>query len=1047
MKEKQWMKSSMRHKNFVNSWVGIALAQVWLGTVTYGSSLQLLSVPDSHFAPTAGGGGDSYLPVVSRDGRYVLFGSTADNLVAPGTNRSAPALVPTPLNVFLRDRTNGTTVLVSVNLDGTGGGNGDSLPTGISTNGRYALFESRASNLVAFDTNNAPDVFMRDLQSGTTALVSGGPNGTLGDNASYSSVMTPDGRYVAFASLADNFVPGDTNGIADVFVRDMVSNVTTLVSVGAQLPANFGPSYPYYFQRGHWASDTPAITPDGRYITFYSTATNLVPGVGTTADVYLRDQQMGTTLWVSSGALAALQSLTPASNALSFNHAVSDDGRFVAFETVPDPKSPAALLLRFDSQTAQTEVVETNAAPATIEYVNVQNLSLTPDGRFIAFVANAGDASETTTAIRVWDAQSGTSTLVSGNTNNFVTPGSLSDSPIIDNNGRFIVFVSSASDLAENASPADFHVYLRDVQAQTTTLVDSDTNSSGSLIDPIITPAISDGARLIAFQRQEGAPGPINARHAYDVLARDSENIAIELISAHDPSLPSVTPQGLSAVSLSCVSFDARFVAFWSEADDVVTGDTNGLRDVLVRDTLSGTTLLVSVNTNGISGDGYSTDYAISADGRYVAFTSSADDLVSGDTNLATDVFVRDLQTSVTTLISINKSGTGPGNMGSSSPVLSSNGQFILFHSQANDLTPGMGTGISIDNLFWKDLTVNRTYALTTNVAQTHVAAASMTPDGRLVAVATESYNNPLAPATQLYVWNSGSTSIVYSLTGSFGSFGPLAISPDGRTLLCVTNFAGTAHLLAVDLAAKTNWVIASYQSLVTSTPRFSADSRSLAYVASLGSFPDINQIFLYDFQSHTNLLVSHGYDGVSPGDNPSDSPDITSDGKFVSYRSSASNLVPGGTNALPNIFLYDLSSGTTTLVTPSRFGSSTADNRSLAPVFSGDGHTLIFESWAGDLIPNDFNHAIDVFAVDLYGGTNVPAFTLSVSSPGGPGLANWLSWPVLPGKNYRVQFKQNLSDTSWQDLNVQPSIIGNQAHLQDPAPATTQRFYRVVAF
>src|SRR6185437_9671954 len=107
-------------------------------------------------------GGDSYLPVVSHDGRYVLFGSTADNLVSSGTNRPSPALLPAPLNVYLRDRAQGATVLVSVNSDGTGGGNGDSLPVGISTNGRYALFESRASNLVPGDTNNVADVFLRD---------------------------------------------------------------------------------------------------------------------------------------------------------------------------------------------------------------------------------------------------------------------------------------------------------------------------------------------------------------------------------------------------------------------------------------------------------------------------------------------------------------------------------------------------------------------------------------------------------------------------------------------------------------------------------------------------------------------------------------------------------------------------------------------------------------------------------------------------------------------------------------------------------------------
>src|SRR6266404_3216592 len=104
------------------------------------------------------------------------------------------------------------------------------------------------------------------------------------------------------------------------------------------------------------------MTPDGRYIAFYSTATNLAAGVGTLANVYLRDQTLGTTTWASSDALTALQSLVPVTNALSFNHALSDDGRFVAFEVVPYPKQSPGLILRYDAQTAQTVLIETNAA-------------------------------------------------------------------------------------------------------------------------------------------------------------------------------------------------------------------------------------------------------------------------------------------------------------------------------------------------------------------------------------------------------------------------------------------------------------------------------------------------------------------------------------------------------------------------------------------------------------------------------------------------------------------------------------------------------------
>jgi hypothetical protein len=143
------------------------------------ANLQLASVLGSSIDPPAGADGDSGLPIVSADGRYVLFASTADNLVLPGNSGSIPYLNLHSLNVFLRDRTNGTTTLVSVNLAGTGG-NGDSLPCGISTNGQYVLFESSAGDLVPGDTNNASDVFVRDLVNGITTLVSVNTNGVSG---------------------------------------------------------------------------------------------------------------------------------------------------------------------------------------------------------------------------------------------------------------------------------------------------------------------------------------------------------------------------------------------------------------------------------------------------------------------------------------------------------------------------------------------------------------------------------------------------------------------------------------------------------------------------------------------------------------------------------------------------------------------------------------------------------------------------------------------------------------------------------------------------
>src|SRR5512140_1709889 len=160
----------------------LALAILVPGTATAGS-VQPVSVPDSDVAAMAGGSGDSINPMVSADGRYILFASSANNLALTASNTPYLAAGVQHLNVYRRDRTLGTTTLVSVNVDRRAGGNGDSVPAGISADGRYLLFESTAGDLVPGDTNNASDIFLRDRVTGTTILVSARTNGTCANGA------------------------------------------------------------------------------------------------------------------------------------------------------------------------------------------------------------------------------------------------------------------------------------------------------------------------------------------------------------------------------------------------------------------------------------------------------------------------------------------------------------------------------------------------------------------------------------------------------------------------------------------------------------------------------------------------------------------------------------------------------------------------------------------------------------------------------------------------------------------------------------------------
>jgi hypothetical protein len=432
------------------------------------NSLQPASAIDSSLAPSATGGADSYNPIISPDARYILFASRANNLAVAGINAPFVPQLPPRLNVFLRDRTSGTTTLVSVNYSGTSGGNGNSVPTGISTNGQFALFESSASDLVAGDTNNCTDVFLRDLLNGTTTLVSVSTNGGFGNRRSWESVMTPDGRYVAFSSAANNLMPNDTNNMPDIFVRDLQAGTMTLASPGLVLSTSPS-SFP---ARG---CDAPQITLDGRYVAFLgpTTTTYYPPNYVTANEVYVWDRITGTTSAVGTN-IHSIGFFSIATTA-AYNHIISDDGQCVAFQ-VSSPTTPLSLILRYNMVTRSLDRISTNPVVPISGQRHFRILDMTPDGQFVTYVAKVGSSQQ----IYLWDAQTATNILVSANITNGLSASASFDWPKLDASGRFIAFLSDAKDLTTNAVADGFHLYLRDVQAGATSLIDVGTDGVAS---------------------------------------------------------------------------------------------------------------------------------------------------------------------------------------------------------------------------------------------------------------------------------------------------------------------------------------------------------------------------------------------------------------------------------------------------------------------------------------------------------------------------------------------------------------------------------------
>ncbi|MEP6910072.1 MAG: PASTA domain-containing protein [Actinomycetota bacterium] len=249
----------------------------------------------------------SYAPSISADGRYVAFLSDATNLVAADLN--------TNRDVFVFDRQTGTTVNASVDSAGAQA-NLDSFTPELSADGRFVVFTSFAANLIPSDTNDGSDVFLRDLQAGTTTRVSEYQGAFEGDGDQLRPSISADGRYVAFDSDAWNLAWGDTNDAFDVFVKDRQTDLLTRVSVDDNGTQSDGASY------------RPSLSADGRYVAFYSEAANLVPGdTNGAADVIIHDRRSGATKRVSVAGGGG------ESNGDSVRPAISADGKLIVFES------------------------------------------------------------------------------------------------------------------------------------------------------------------------------------------------------------------------------------------------------------------------------------------------------------------------------------------------------------------------------------------------------------------------------------------------------------------------------------------------------------------------------------------------------------------------------------------------------------------------------------------------------------------------------------------------------------------------------------------
>ncbi len=958
---------------------------------------------------------------ISADGRFVAFQAAATNLVPDDTNGET--------DIFVRDRHAGTTERITVNNEGTEADLG-SFGASISDDGRFVAFSSSATNLVDGDTNNTTDVFIRDRLTGTTERVSVNDEGVQGNVGSSVPSITPDGRFVAFQSAANNLVPEpDTNGFRDIFVRDRQEGTTQRVNVDSSGNQADGQSESYVL----------SISADGRFVVFESRATNLVPGdANGNNDVFVRDRDTNSTERISVNVLGT------DSDAISEEPAISADGRYVSFHSratnivVADTNDTEDLFVR-DRDTDQTERVTVSNDGAQADF-GLNNSAINADGRFVAWVSGAtnlvlGDTNEKTDAFvrsrDIFGDTDGDGVSDAGDNCQW-TANDQTDS---DNDGLGDICDADSPDNDQDADGVPTNV---DNCPLTPNGDQGDTDSDG--IGDACDPNSNDGPAgnldgdafvnnadncpLTANDDQADADGDgigdacdgdPNDGPAGDLDGDDTSNDAdncpllasADLADADgdsvgdacDPDLGtteriSVNTAGMYASDDSdqpSLSADGRFVAFKSSATDLVPGGTNGATHIFVRDRHTGETRLVSANGDGVQGDGDSDEPAISADGRFVAFASNATNLVEEeDSNNVSDVFIHNLQTHVTERISVD-SGESQGNGASVDAAISADGSFVAFASVATNFVDSDLDQNNARDIFVRDRSEGTTERVNVDSAgaESELGSSATSPsisaDGNFVAFDSTAANLVSGDANGTWdvfvrdreggITERMSVDVSGLAAGNGVSFFP-SISADGQ----VVAFSSTAtNLVAGDTNGREDIFVRDRQAVATE--RVSVSSARLQANGASRSFTFA----------------------------------MSAEGRFVAYSSSATNLVTGDTNGRRDIFVFDRLTGTTERVSVAA-GGTQADLGSDEMSLSADGRFVAFGSDATNLVGSDMTGFTDVFVrdrvsqtpagttvevnpVDATNGTSGRAIVTfdEVTTPGSTTLATSTEGPTPP--------------------------------------------------
>lgn len=1027
--------------------------------------------------------GGSFAPCFSADGARLLFLSSANDLVANDDRRPW-------LDVFAYDLVSGEVSLVSVNRSGEGGLDADATYVSSSADGRNVAFATRANNLEFNGTNRLGNIFLRDLAVGNTLPISVLPNGEF-DNGTWAdfSMVSADGRYVMFESPVVNLLEGPpavpSSYTRQIYVRDVASNLTVRASQSTN-------------QAGvpNFTAFSGDMTPCGRWIAFVAYDGRYSVHAYNRREVFLRDLRANTTFCVTRAVTNEWPVFTNATMHC-YTAKISADGRFVVFIAKTSGTS-IGTIWRFDTLTGLLLPIASDVEVNTLSPPKAWPLVST-NGNVVVFA----DRSLAEPSHRFcWDATTGSITGVDLNVAGSGPGNGSARNAHMTPDGSKIVFVSDATDLVPDfpaSAAGTFQVYLRDRLSGVTLLLS--TNGLGQLKGDYgaTHPVISPDGTLVAFASDDESLAPGDLNRSSDVFLKNLVTGELILVSKRHNSLTGSANCPTVFGFQTSMSADGRYLAYTASDSLLVAADTNGFGDVFLHDLLTGVNRLASVGGPcGIQGNHAAFAPLLSPDGERLYFSSLSSNLFSGVHHSVEEgvfhLYSRNLGSGTTERLLSHDDASQVSPV----VVLSPDGKYIAFTSQATNVVDYIPVSAQPGavNLYVHDIR-SRTNIIVTVNPRTQAGAGSaldnwqFSPDGRWLVFEGLTFlydtNNVTDARNYLYLFNL-ETWVNRVIQVSYGRNSGFHASFSRNSAFLCFQIDGTLPYYDSIWRHDVNSGVTARVVDHGGWPCISPEGDRIAYLDRSSPSPgNIGLASISNGQSQlviTNPICADSYDIRNAR------LDFTYDGRYLVFQSKSANEATNDLNAASDVFVYDLSASNSVLISQNWLGNSTGNGASYLSGLGADGRTIVFHSFANDLVPNDFHQGGDLFvlrlgsgdldsdglddnwemanfgtlardgtadfdgdgasdAAEYRAGTNptrdksrLEVFTIASLD----GVSRRILWSGIPGKRYRLHYKDELDAAPWQELAGDISLAGATASMLDTnaAPAG-RRFYRVV--